>query len=142
MAWSQTLKNDRVSGVILKDDKILFMHRFNEGREYWVFPGGGVEADETIEAALDREMLEELSVQVKQKTFLFKVENAGRMEHHFLVTDYLGEPKLGGPEATRMSQENQYLLTWLPIATISSLETFYPAEAREIILTMWQEKKI
>lgn len=142
MVWRQTLTNDRAAGIILKGDKILLMHRFNEGREYWVFPGGGVEAGETAEAALSREILEELNIQVKQKRFLFKTENNGRVENHFLITDYTGEPKLGGPEAIRMSQKNRYLLTWVPIETIDLLENFYPEGAREMFLAKWRRKEI
>ena len=53
-----------MSAIIVNDSKVLLMHRKKEGREYWVFPGGGVEKDETSEQAAKREVLEETSLKV------------------------------------------------------------------------------
>ncbi len=52
----------RVSALIFRDDKILLFHRFRDGNEYWVIPGGGVEEGETVEEALQRELWEETSI--------------------------------------------------------------------------------
>jgi 8-oxo-dGTP diphosphatase len=52
----------RAAALIIKEDKILLMHRKKEGREYWVFPGGSVEEGETPEEAVIREIMEELSL--------------------------------------------------------------------------------
>jgi ADP-ribose pyrophosphatase YjhB (NUDIX family) len=35
--------NKRAAAVIIKDGKILLMRRVKNGREYFVFPGGGIE---------------------------------------------------------------------------------------------------
>ena len=45
--WSKTLVKDRVSAIIINDGKILLIHRFRDGKEYWVLPGGGVEQSES-----------------------------------------------------------------------------------------------
>jgi len=29
--------------IIIKDEKILLLHRINHGKEYYAFPGGGIE---------------------------------------------------------------------------------------------------
>lgn len=55
-----------VCGIIFKDDKI-FLCRRNTHKSlagYWEFPGGKVEANETQEASLYRELLEELGMKV------------------------------------------------------------------------------
>lgn len=55
-----------VCGIIVKDDKI-FLCRRNAHKSmagYWEFPGGKVEANETQEASLYRELLEELGMKV------------------------------------------------------------------------------
>ena len=77
MIWKETLMIERAVGVIIKNEKVLLFHRFNQGKEYWVFPGGGIEEGETPEIAVDREIDEELTLKVKQKKFIFKVFNVG-----------------------------------------------------------------
>lgn len=54
------------TGIIVKDGKILIGQR-PEGKPlagYWEFPGGKIEAGETIEQCLKREIREELSVEI------------------------------------------------------------------------------
>jgi ADP-ribose pyrophosphatase YjhB (NUDIX family) len=56
----------RYQGAIIRDDHILLIkHREHaSGRSYWVIPGGGREVDETEEACVKREMLEETNLKV------------------------------------------------------------------------------
>ncbi len=65
----------RAAAIILKEAKILLIHRFFNGKEYYVFPGGGVESGETPEEAAIREMKEETSLDVKLDRKLWEVHN-------------------------------------------------------------------
>lgn len=51
-------KRIRAVAIIVNDGKVLLMHRINNGKEYHVFPGGGVENSETVEQAVLREVQE------------------------------------------------------------------------------------
>lgn len=62
----------RVRGVIFDGDNIILIKRVKEGEEYWVFPGGMVEAGETIKEALKRECQEELCIDIKVGKLLVK----------------------------------------------------------------------
>jgi len=76
----------------------------------WEFPGGKIESGETPREALDRELLEEISIRVTQARplTLFTHEYAERKVtlHTFLVTAWEGE--LHGRESQRLSWENPF----------------------------------
>lgn len=97
------------------------MYRFKNGKEYYVFPGGGVEEGESIEDAVVREGKEETGLDVKIVKKLWEEENNGRMEHFFVVEIADGEMKIGGPEEQRQSADNVYRLEWVSLANISGL---------------------
>ena len=63
----------RYQGVVIRDDHILLVkHREHAtGRSYWVIPGGGREDNETEEACLQREILEETHLVVTIERLLF-----------------------------------------------------------------------
>jgi ADP-ribose pyrophosphatase YjhB (NUDIX family) len=61
-----------VQGVLIDQASrvLLVRHRYRPG---WHFPGGGVERDETIEHALERELSEEVGVRILETPRLFGV---------------------------------------------------------------------
>lgn len=119
----------RVSAVIISGNKILLIRRVKPGREYYTFPGGGVEDNENEKHAMWREIKEELSVDAKVGKLFFEIENQGRKEFYFLIDEWLGTPKLGGPEKERMNEENRYHLEWVELSSLKSMNNLYPQEA-------------
>ena len=64
-----------VAAVILHEGRILATQRgYGEWKDWWEFPGGKMEAGETPEEALVREILEELSTDISVDEFLCTVE--------------------------------------------------------------------
>ena len=54
-----------VAAIIRKDGKIFATQRgYGNYKDWWEFPGGKIEAGETPEAALKREILEELNTKI------------------------------------------------------------------------------
>lgn len=119
----------RVAGVIIKDGKILLMRRIKNGEEYYVFPGGGVEEGESPDEALEREIKEELSLDIKNYEKVFEIENGGIKEAYYLVIGFSGTPQLGGPEKERMNENNQYCPKWLNLIQAAELKNLFPREA-------------
>jgi len=131
----------RVAAIIIKDNKILLTHRFKDGKEYYVLPGGGVEENESIENAMIREAKEELSLDVKVDKLLFQIENRGQEESYFLIKQFFGTPTLGGPEKERMNERNQYYPEWVLLKRIKELKLF-PEAIKEKILDLAKNKKL
>ena len=52
--------NARSRVVLVREGEVALMRRARDGQDYYVFPGGGIEAGETAEAAAAREVWEEL----------------------------------------------------------------------------------
>lgn len=64
-----------VAAVIRKENKIFVTQRgYGEFKDKWEFPGGKVEAGETSEQALVREIKEELDTQIKVGELIDTVE--------------------------------------------------------------------
>jgi 8-oxo-dGTP pyrophosphatase MutT (NUDIX family) len=59
-------RHTRYQAVVLRDDNALLLVRciFADGRDWWMFPGGGRE-DETEEACIVREVREETGLDVR-----------------------------------------------------------------------------
>ena len=97
-------KPQRCRAIIFNADKILLIKRIKHNEVYWVFPGGKVEDQESLETAVERECLEELGLRVKaQKLFTkllsTKPQTVNQEEFFFICEVISGELGSGtGPE--------------------------------------------
>ena len=115
------------AGVILfnpQTKQILLIHRWKNGEEYFVIPGGGAESGETAVQAAQREIQEELdwslSEELLQPAFTFR--NGHRLEIYFRATiRHTSAPMIQGEEALRSHAQNIYQPEWLDIEAIRNL---------------------
>jgi len=113
----------RSTAIIIKNGKVLLIHRIKEGKEFWVFPGGRIEEGETAEEAVAREVKEETGLTCTSVKLAFmgqKFESENIHPFYFCNTED-GEVVLGGPEAKRQSEENWYRLEWTRIEDVSGI---------------------
>lgn len=117
-----------VRALIRQGGRILLIRRTRNGDTYYVLPGGGIEnADSSPEAALERELLEELSVRasVGHKLFGFIDTHQGVETQHtiFDCTIPHANVSLGvGPESLATSEQNKYELIWIESSKLADLD--------------------
>jgi ADP-ribose pyrophosphatase YjhB (NUDIX family) len=84
-----------VGALIFRDDQVLLVERGKEPlKGYWSLPGGLLELGEKLEAAVEREVLEETGLLV-EPLGLFELferimpDAEGHTEYHYVLADYI-----------------------------------------------------
>lgn len=124
---------NRARAVIIENSKVLLMHRIKAGREYYSFPGGGIEHGETPEQACTREVFEETGLESEIISFFAENDFNGQKEAFYLVKKLSGEIRLGGPELDRQCDNNFYEPVWVPIDQLAGLPVFPKHVVKKII---------
>ncbi len=110
--------------------EVILMRRVRADRgEYYVIPGGSLEAGEPIKTAAARELLEETNVKFILQDELYQSHNPSskRIGHYFLARWLEGEPSLhpNSPEMVeREASSNQYYPEWVKLSEVSGLNLF------------------
>lgn len=109
-----------VAAVIMKEGKVFATQRgYGEFKDGWEFPGGKVEAGESPEEALRREIREELEVEVNVGDLIDTIEY-DYPDFHLSMKCYAcsiagGSPHLLEHEAARwLSADQLDSVAWLP----------------------------
>jgi len=109
------------------------MERWRDELHYFSIPGGGVEAGETPEQAVCRELLEETTIQVQVDRLVLTMRD-DTSEHLIYLCEYVsGEPVLAGdaPEALHATVTNRFKPRWVAMSELSSLSLGYWEPLRE-----------
>jgi 8-oxo-dGTP pyrophosphatase MutT (NUDIX family) len=107
-------------GIIIHDNKILLIERWRGSLHYFSIPGGGIEAGETEQQTVIREVAEETGCTVALQRKLYVLHHGDRM-HHIYLCDYLnGTPHLtaDSPEALAHNPHNRFEPMWLPVTDL------------------------
>ena len=109
-----------VAAIIRKGGKVFATQRgYGAWKDWWEFPGGKMEQGETPEAALVREIREELDAEINVEKFLHTVE-WDYPEFHLTMHCYICSLKTGAlhlneHEAARwLGADDIHSVRWLP----------------------------
>jgi 8-oxo-dGTP diphosphatase len=115
------LKTIEVVAAIIQDGERYFATQrgYGDYKDWWEFPGGKVEAGETPEEALVREIQEELDTTIKVERFLTTVDwdypKFHLTMHCYLCTVAEGDLTLREHEAAKwLTMEDIDSVNWLP----------------------------
>ena len=141
----------RLAGIVPLQDGFAFMHRIGVQNhpigEYYTFPGGGREGEETFEEGAIREIKEEFGIDVEVEKLLYTLENGeqNKMEYFFLCR-YIGG-KFGTGTGPEFSGDPKYAHRGKYIPEIVKREdvekiTLIPYEIKEKFVKDIKEGKV
>jgi mutator protein MutT len=137
----------RAVAILIEGDQVAVIERHRAGRHYFTFPGGGVDAGETAEQAVVREVEEELGLRVGVDRKVAEIWFHGNRQEYFLVHRIDGEFGTGqGEEYSDFRPEHgTYQPRMVPIADLLQ----YPILPVEMALLLvqshpdaWPEKPV
>ncbi|HXN04161.1 MAG TPA: NUDIX domain-containing protein [Candidatus Acidoferrum sp.] len=104
----------RVAAIIVRDHQILLVEHQKRGERYWVLPGGRLEGSETLEAALRRELSEELRLDVRVGQLVIVSEMVAPDRH---VVNLMFHAEIGEGVEPRLDRADPVLAGWQWVST-------------------------
>ena len=129
-----------VYGIVIKDGKILLSPQHGRGYD---LPGGGVDIDESVEAAVIREVKEETGIDVRVVKLLAVRDNIFKVTFsepqdtfHSVMVYYLCKP-IGGELSVDGFDEHEKnyakLAEWVPLDRLDDITPASSYDWREIV---------
>lgn len=121
-------------GVVFREGRVLLVRRANEpDAGKWGFPGGKIEWGENIQAAAEREILEETGLTVVAQNVFTAVDcfdrRGGELKQHFVLIAVLCNWLSGEPRAADDALEAR----WFSREECDSAELVMSLDVREVI---------
>jgi len=127
-----------VYGVIIKDDKVLFIPQWDG----YDFPGGGVEKGETLEQALLREVKEETGLRVEKDRIIaceqdfFRDHRYKDISYHSILIYFLcvnPEGEISTDGFDELEKEYARKAEWINVRKVHTLKFYNPVDYVSII---------
>jgi ADP-ribose pyrophosphatase YjhB (NUDIX family) len=126
----------RVSALVVRDGGLLLVRHVVDDREWWCPPGGGVEGDEPLPFAAERELHEETGVTANALRIIYLLDfivpdpPCRNLEVYILMGDASGEPRISENESRYLKEARFFTRDEMAALTV------YPAALRD---TFWDD---
>ena len=105
----------RLAGIIPIENGFAFMHRTEVKNrpisDYYTFPGGGREGNESFENGVKREIKEEFGIDIEVQELLYEMQNASTTQRntkeYFYLCKYVGG-KFGTGDGPEFNNDPKY----------------------------------
>jgi 8-oxo-dGTP diphosphatase len=122
--------------VLIEGGRVLLVrHVHHDGRDFWCFPGGGVERGERVAAAAAREAREELGIEVEPLGLVHVQEMPERgplLDLFFLARRLRGDAALGRDPERTAGDPVLRDLAWVPLADLPAWHVL-PADLARLL---------
>src|SRR5947207_8344272 len=108
-AFSPITPQLRVAALIVRADQILLVEHRKRGQRYWVLPGGRLQGNETLDAALRRELREELGLEARGGRLAIVCETLAADRH---IVNLIYEAEIGEKTEPRLDRSDPVLAGW------------------------------
>jgi len=99
----------RVAAIIVRQNQILLVEHRKRGQRYWVLPGGRLEGRETLDAALRRELEEELRLEARVGPLVIVCESLAPDRH---VVNLIFQSEIGESAEPQLDPRDPVLAGW------------------------------
>ena len=148
--WSRAHPRKSARALIIQDGKLLTFRRKRHSRktgewiEYYSIPGGGIDGQESPEAAAVRELKEEMGIAIEVGPLLAH-RISSRFEHYVYEARILDgkQPTLqqDSEEALSMHSANQFIVEWVPVGDLTTENLRYYCDYLELIQQLARGKR-
>jgi len=99
----------RVAAIIVRGTRLLLVEHHKRGQRYWVLPGGRLEGNETLDAALRRELQEELRLEATVGRLMIVCESLAPDRH---VVNLIFQAEIGESAEPQLDARDPVLAGW------------------------------
>ncbi len=129
-----------VGAVVMHQDKVLLVLRGQPpAKDMWAIPGGNVNLGETLQAAAEREILEETGLQIKAGEVIYTFDaivrdQEGRVQYHYVILDLKAEAL--DPTQPLVPADDVYDARWFSLADLDRSDLVLSETTRNLLRTM------
>jgi ADP-ribose pyrophosphatase len=115
-----------VGAVVTHQDKVLLVLRGQPpAKDKWAIPGGSVNLGESLQAAAEREVLEETGLKIKAGEVIYSFDAIlhdaeGRVQYHYVILDLKAE--VLDPTQPLIPADDVYDAAWFSLADLDQTD--------------------